>query len=261
LDPAARARLLQEARAGGQAESPAHLHRLRRGRSRRAAYIAMELSKASVGRAPVARAAAVEQAVRYAQAADRTGHAHARRIVHRDLKSANIVITPDGRAKVLDLRARQAGAGGRARRDHAFPAVADQSRNRDGHGCLHGARATARRARRCPERYLGAWRGDVRDGLRGAAVRRTTGFELSSAILNESPRRLPSHVPLAFQAAVDRCLQKTPGEGPSAPATCGPRWTRCRRARRRRGCTGVTWSVDEPGRRGLRRLSSWSRCS
>ncbi len=33
---------------------------------------------------------------------------------------------------------------------------------------------------------------------------------MSSAILNESPRPLPAHVPLAFQAAVERCLQKDP---------------------------------------------------
>ena len=35
--------------------------------------------------------------------ADALAHAHGHGVVHRDLKSANVVITPEGRAKVLDF--------------------------------------------------------------------------------------------------------------------------------------------------------------
>src|SRR5258708_2318235 len=38
-----------------------------------------------------------------AQIADALAHAHDRQIVHRDVKGANVVITPDGRLKVLDF--------------------------------------------------------------------------------------------------------------------------------------------------------------
>jgi serine/threonine-protein kinase len=37
------------------------------------------------------------------QIAGPVAHAHDRGVVHRDLKSANVMITPEGRAKVLDF--------------------------------------------------------------------------------------------------------------------------------------------------------------
>src|SRR5262249_47647249 len=45
-----------------------------------------------------------EDVTRYGvQIADALAHAHDRQIVHRDLKGANVVITHDGRVKVLDF--------------------------------------------------------------------------------------------------------------------------------------------------------------
>jgi serine/threonine protein kinase len=46
----------------------------------------------------------VDATMRYGiQIADALAHAHERDIIHRDLKGSNVIITPDGRAKVLDF--------------------------------------------------------------------------------------------------------------------------------------------------------------
>ena len=68
-------------------------------------FIAMELvegqalsTRLSEGPLPV------DQVLRYGQQmADALAHAHGRGVVHRDLKSANIAITPDGQVKVLEF--------------------------------------------------------------------------------------------------------------------------------------------------------------
>jgi serine/threonine protein kinase len=69
------------------------------------AYMAMELVEGETlqqairrGRFPVARACRIGR-----QLADALEYAHTRGVVHRDFKSANAMLMPDGRATVLDF--------------------------------------------------------------------------------------------------------------------------------------------------------------
>ncbi|MBI1786131.1 MAG: protein kinase [Acidobacteria bacterium] len=65
----------------------------------------------------------VEVAIRYGvQIADALAHAHERGVVHRDLKSANVIVTPEGRPKVLDfgLARRVIEAAGEATRSQSL---------------------------------------------------------------------------------------------------------------------------------------------
>lgn len=104
-DPHARARLVREARTASRLNHPniCTIHEV--GEADDQAYIAMELVE---GRPLSARLAngplPVDEVLRYGlQLADALAHAHERNVVHRDLKSANVMITPEGRAKVLDF--------------------------------------------------------------------------------------------------------------------------------------------------------------
>lgn len=68
-------------------------------------FIVMELVEGRPLSSVIEREGLAAQAViRYgAQIAAGIGHAHDRQILHRDLKSANVMITSDGRAKILDF--------------------------------------------------------------------------------------------------------------------------------------------------------------
>src|SRR5262245_21335869 len=117
-DPTARARLVREARAAAALNHAGICTIYEVGDVDGQAYIAMEL----VDGRPLhvltqERTLTVDEVLRYgAQIADALAHAHGHGVVHRDLKGANVVVTPDGRVKGLDFGlARKT----RARRDLA----------------------------------------------------------------------------------------------------------------------------------------------
>lgn len=213
-DEAARARLVREARVASKLNHPnvCTIHEV--GEADGQTYIAMELVEGESLAARLAgRALPAEQVVRYGlQLADALAHAHERGVVHRDFKSGNVVITPEGRAKVLDF--------GLARQVSDAELAEATTMARD--TLTEPGNLTGTLAYMAPEQLRGQ-PADARSDVWALGVtlhematgarpfQGTTGFELSSAILSQPPPPLPPTVPPALQAVVERCLDKEPG--------------------------------------------------
>ena len=150
--------------------------------------------------------------IRYGtQIADGLAHAHQHGIVHRDLKSANVVITPDGRAKVLDF--------GVAEKMSAAEAAAVTK--------THTATAPPGRlvgtlAYMAPEQLLGeaaTFRSDVWSlgvllyEMASGRLPFTagSGTEVAANILKDTAPALPDRVSASLRSIIERCLSKEPG--------------------------------------------------
>lgn len=104
-EPAARRRLLTEARLGARLEHPGICAIYEVGEHEGRDYIAMqriagETLATLLDRGALGAAAAIDLAI---QIADAVAHAHAQGVIHRDLKAQNVMVTPQGRAVVLDF--------------------------------------------------------------------------------------------------------------------------------------------------------------
>ena len=210
----AQARLRREAQHASRLSHPNICHIYDVGRADGQLFVVMELlpgqSLADLLRdGPLP----IEQARRYGmEIADALAHAHEHGISHRDLKSTNVMITPKRGAKVLDF--------GLARMldTHQIDALSHSQRSLTDEGMIAGTLSYM-----APELLRGQ-RGDERADIWALGVllyemvtgRRpftgATGFELSAAILHQSPEALPSSVPGPLRAIVQRCLEKNPGD-------------------------------------------------
>ena len=184
------------------------------GSGRGVAYIAMELVEGHSLSARVAEGPLpVDQALRYGQQmADALAHAHGRGVVHRDFKSANVVVTPDGQVKVLDF-----GLAKRLTGEELAEATTVSQQSLTGPGMVAGTLAYM-----APEQLRGE-PADARSDIWALGVvlhelatgRRPfqgqTGFQLTAAILSEPLAPLPSSVPAPLAGVIDRCLAKEPG--------------------------------------------------
>jgi serine/threonine protein kinase len=104
-DPERRSRFLQEARSASAVNHPAIAQIYDVGEVDDVAFIAMELVEGRTVRQLVTDReldllGAVEGAI---QVAEGLSKAHDAKIIHRDIKSDNIMVTPDGHAKILDF--------------------------------------------------------------------------------------------------------------------------------------------------------------
>ncbi len=152
-----------------------------------------------------------EAVTRYgAQIADALAHAHDRQVVHRDLKGDNVVITQEGRVKVLDF--------GLARRlDQATVDAVTRSQ-----GSLERDRSIVGTLPYMAPEVLRGEAGSYQSDIWALGVllyeaaagqlpfAGSTAFELTAAILHQAPRPLPPSVPPSLAAVIMRCLTKDP---------------------------------------------------
>jgi len=208
-DPTARARLVREAKTASALNHPNICHIYEVGESSGHSYIAMEhVEGCPLSQSIPADGLPLETTLRYAgQLAEALAHAHDRSVLHRDLKSSNVMVTPEGRVKVLDFGLAKRTSSGAGEATRAADSVTQA-------GSVAGTLLYL-----APE-VLRGQAADARSDLWALGVilyematgklpfSGRTGFEASAAIMREPPQALPAHVPAGLRSVIARCLAK-----------------------------------------------------
>ena len=211
-DPIARERLLREARLASSLNHPNICTIYEVGEDGGRVFVAMELVEGRslhdvIGPTGLAAATALRYGI---QVADALAFAHERGVVHRDLKSVNVMVTSEGRVKVLDFglarHVHGAGEAGDLTRSISLtePGVIVGTARYLSPEVLHGQEAGPK----SDQWALGVL---LHEMLTGATpFEGTTSFELGAAILHAAPHPLPATVPAPVRAVIARCLEKDP---------------------------------------------------
>jgi len=221
-DANARLRLLREARTVAALNHPniAIVHEV--GEDQGRLFMVMELVTGEslqrrVGDRGLMPATVIDWGI---QIADALGHAHSRGVVHRDLKSANVMVTPEGRIKVLDfgiarmLADASTGVGGK---------TADPTFTSSGPGpTLTIEGMVLGTPQYLPPEVIQGRSADGRSDLWSLGVllyEMVSGKlpfaggsmnDLALAIVNREPAPLPPTVPSGLRSVILRCLAKDP---------------------------------------------------
>ena len=226
-------------------------------------YLVMELVDGSSVAAVETRRKLLDLAV---QMADGLSAAHAAGIVHRDLKPDNILVTRDGRVKILDFglateRGARAASGGES---HVATGTGTEP------GTILGtvaymspeqARGETPLSAQSDQFSLGLVLYELAAGRR--AFRRGSTAETMTAIIREEPDSLPPTTPAPLRWVIERLLAKDPADRYDSTRDLY-RELRLIRDRLSEG-TGGTAASAEPARargpsgarRGTGRARSW----
>jgi len=132
-------------------------------------------------------------------------HAHGRGIIHRDLKTSNVVLTPDGAVKVLDF-----GLSRRIDRGTSPAPPVSILTDASVAGTLTHIAPEVLRGEQVDARAdlwaLGVVLYEMVSGM--VPFSGATPFDTANAILHDAPRPLPSNVGPGLLSVIDRCLAK-----------------------------------------------------
>ena len=249
-----RTRLLHEARNAAALNHPniCTIHEV--GHDGGTAYIAMEYVEGRSLRDRLDDAGPLphDEALRYGiQTADALAYAHEHSVIHRDLKAANVMLSAEGRLKVVDF--------GLARRSDAQFVDATTIASVVPVGVPAGTPYAM-----APEQVRGE-PADARTDVWALGVllyEMVTGTkpfvaatvpELFSSILKDAPQPWPSGVAMALRPVIDRCLEKIRRGGIRMRAKCSWSSRRFSRAWRRHGRRGAIGGCVRDGSERLRR--------